>query len=137
MGIWFLDNAFRFRRTDDLSDTAKRVSLDNDVIEGEYTVIETTNRSESMLDFTECKTHQEIYVSRNNVQIGTIRKKKHQYMTTTLPAVRDCITVFQFQSGLKRDNFPLRVSRKAAELDAEAHDEEARCRQDTPLPSTF
>ena len=47
MGIWFLDNAFRFRRTDDLSDTAKRVSLDNDVIEGEYTVIETTNRNDS------------------------------------------------------------------------------------------
>jgi len=92
-----------------------------------------------MLDFTECKTFQEIHVSRNNVGIGTIKTTLHRYSQARLDIVR----VFQFHADLpdfnefKRDSFPLRVSRKAAELDAEAYDEEARCRRNTSLPSTF
>ena len=92
-----------------------------------------------MLDFTECKTFQEIHVSRNNVSIGTITTTLHRYSQARL----DVVKVFQFKADLpdfnefKRDSFPLRVSRKAAELDAEAYDEEFRSRQDTSLPRTF
>ena len=86
-----------------------------------------------MLDFTECKTFQEIHVSRNNVSIGTITTTLHRYSQARL----DVVKVFQFKADLQRDSFPLRVSRKAAELDAEAYDEEARCRRNTSLPSTF
>ena len=90
-----------------------------------------------MLDFTECKTFQEICVTRGDLQIGTIRKKMHRYMPTTPPTCHEYIAVFQFQADLQRDSFPLRVSRRAAELDAEAYDEEERCRRGTSLPSTF
>ena len=86
-----------------------------------------------MLDFTECKTFQEIHVSRNNVGIGTIKTKLHRYSQARL----DIVKVFQFHADLQRDIYPLRVSRKAAELDAEAYDEEFRSRQDTSLPRTF
>jgi len=86
-----------------------------------------------MLNFTECKTLEETYVTRDNVLLGTIKTKLHRYSQARLDIVR----VFHFHADLQRDSFPLRVSRKAAELDAEAYDEEARCRRNTSLPSTF
>ncbi len=92
-----------------------------------------------MLNFTKCKTLEETYVTRNNVLLGTIKTKLHRYSQARFDIVR----VFQFHADLpdfnefKRDSFPLRVSRKAAELDAEAYDEETRFRRNTSLPSTF